>query len=179
MAAYKNLRWKTLTIVAVVLLFAAVGVYPILAQSYGLPAPAWLMAKQLKLGLDLKGGVHLVMRVNRDDALRISTETAGEQLREALQAAGVSVGSINVTSPTTLRVEGVPQDRDAEFRRIAEEQPRDELRPRVWRRRRVRFHHAPQYRPEPPGTDDGAGARHDRPPGERARRDRTQYRHAR
>ncbi len=27
------------------------------------------MAKQLKLGLDLKGGVHLVMRVNRDDAL--------------------------------------------------------------------------------------------------------------
>ena len=84
------------------MLFAAVGVYPILAQRYGLPAPAWLMAKQLKLGLDLKGGVHLVMRVNRDDALRISTETAGEQLREALQAAGVSVGSINVTSPTTL-----------------------------------------------------------------------------
>jgi preprotein translocase subunit SecD len=122
MAAYKNLRWKTLTILAVVLLFATVGVYPILAQTFGLPAPGWLMAKQLKLGLDLKGGVHLVMRVNRDDALRISTETAGEQLREALQTAGVSVGSINVTSPTTFRVEGVPQDRDAEFRRIAEEQ---------------------------------------------------------
>jgi preprotein translocase subunit SecD len=121
MAAYKNLRWKAITIVAVVVLFAAVGVYPILAQRYGLPAPAWLMAKQLKLGLDLKGGVHLVMRVNRDDALRISTETTGEQLREALQTAGISVGSISVTSPTTLRVEAVPQDRDAEFRRIAEE----------------------------------------------------------
>ena len=121
MAAYKNLRWKTLTILAVVVIFSAVGVYPILAQRFGLPAPSWLMAKQLQLGLDLKGGVHLVMRVNRDDALRISTETAGEQLREALQTAGVPVGTINVTSPTTFRVEGIPQDRDAEFRRIAEE----------------------------------------------------------
>ncbi len=122
MAAYKNLRWKTLTIIAVIVIFAAVGVYPILAQRFGLPAPSWLMAKQLQLGLDLKGGVHLVMRVNRDDALRISTESVGEQLREALATAGVTVGAINVTSPTTFRVEGVPQDKDAEFRRIAEEQ---------------------------------------------------------
>jgi preprotein translocase subunit SecD len=122
MAAYKNLRWKTLTILAVVIIFAAVGVYPILAQRFGLPAPSWLMAKQLQLGLDLKGGVHLVMRVNRDDALRISTESVGEQLREALTTAGVTVGAINVSSPTTFRVEAVPQDKDAEFRRIAEEQ---------------------------------------------------------
>jgi preprotein translocase subunit SecD len=122
MAAYKNLRWKVITILSVVLIFAAVGVYPPLAQRYGLPVPSWLAAKQLQLGLDLKGGVHLVLRVNRDDALRTSTETAGEQLREALRTAGVSPSAINVTSPTTFRVEGVPQDRDAEFRRVAEEQ---------------------------------------------------------
>jgi preprotein translocase subunit SecD len=122
MAAYKNLRWKAVTIVSIILIFAAVGVYPMLALRFGLPAPGWLMAKQLKLGLDLKGGVHLVLRVNRDDALRISTEGVGEQLREALQTAGVTVGAINVTSPTTFRVEGVPQDKDAEFRRIAEDQ---------------------------------------------------------
>ena len=29
--------------------------------------------------------------------------------------------SLTVTSPTSLRVEGVPQDRDAEFRRAADE----------------------------------------------------------
>ena len=122
MAAYKNLRWKTLTILGVIVLFAAVGVYPMFAQRFGLPAPAWLMAKQLQLGLDLKGGVHLVLRVNREDALRISTEGVGEQLREALSAAGITVGAINVTSPTAFRVEGVPPDKDAEFRRIAEDQ---------------------------------------------------------
>ena len=117
----KNLRWKAITILITFVVFFAVGIYPILAQRYKLPAPAWLMAKQLKLGLDLKGGVHLVLRVHTDDALRISTDGTSEQLREALQAANITVGSVTVTSPTSFRVEGVPQDRDAEFRNAAEE----------------------------------------------------------
>ena len=45
------------------------------------------MDKQLKLGLDLKGGVHLVLRVQTDDALRLETEQEMERLREALQDA--------------------------------------------------------------------------------------------
>jgi preprotein translocase subunit SecD len=118
----KNFRWKVLTILAVFIIFSAVGVYPILAKRYSLPAPAWLMAKQLKLGLDLQGGVHLVMKVNRDDALRISTEAVSEQLREGLREAGVEVAAVNVTAPTTFQIDGVPQDKDAEFRRIADEQ---------------------------------------------------------
>jgi preprotein translocase subunit SecD len=117
----KNIRWKAITILAVFVVFFAVGVYPIVAQRYGLPAPGWLMARQLKLGLDLKGGVHLVLQVHTDDALRISTEGTSEQLREALQEAGISVGTISVTSPTAFRVEGVPQDRTTEFRTIAQE----------------------------------------------------------
>ena len=118
----KNLRWKVLTVVGVFAVFFALGIYPILAQRYKLPVPAWLLAKQLKLGLDLKGGVHLVLRVHTDEALQIATTTAGEQLREALRTAGVNPGAVTVTSPTSLRVEGVPQDRDAEFRRVAAEQ---------------------------------------------------------
>jgi preprotein translocase subunit SecD len=118
----KNLRWKLLTILTVFVVFFAVGVYPILVQFYPkLPAPAWLMAKQLRLGLDLKGGVHLVLRVQTDDALRIHTTSTGEQIREALRTAGVSVSSIAVTSPTTFRVEGIPADREAEFRRVADD----------------------------------------------------------
>ena len=117
----KNLRWKVLTVLAVFVVFFAIGIYPILASRYGLPAPGFIKERQLKLGLDLKGGVHLVMRVHTDEALRTSTTTTGEQLRERLRAAGVTIGSISVPSPTALRVEGVPQDRDAEFRRIADE----------------------------------------------------------
>ncbi len=119
----KNLRWKILTSLTVFVLFFAVGVYPILAQRYPkLPAPSWLMAHQLRLGLDLKGGVHLVLRVQTDDALKIHTTTTSEQLREALRTAGVTPGTLGVTSPTSFHVEGVPGDRDAEFRRIADEQ---------------------------------------------------------
>ena len=81
----KNIRWKLLTSLVVFVVFFAVGVYPILAQRYHLPVPAWLTAKQLKLGLDLKGGVHLVLRVQTDEALKIHTTTTSEQLREALR----------------------------------------------------------------------------------------------
>ncbi|MEO5898327.1 MAG: protein translocase subunit SecD [Vicinamibacterales bacterium] len=118
----KNLRWKIITIVAVFALFFTLGVYPILANRYHLPAPAWLQSKQLRLGLDLKGGVHLVMRVQTDDALRIHTTNTSEQLRETLQAAGVNGTSIALSSAKSFRVEAVPADRDAEFRRAADEQ---------------------------------------------------------
>jgi preprotein translocase subunit SecD len=116
----KNLRWKLFTVIGVSALFFLLGVYPILANRYSLPAPGWLKAKQLKLGLDLKGGVHLVLRVHTDEALRTSTTTTSEQLREAAKSAGVAITSLNVSSPTAFRVEGVPQNRDAEFRTLAQ-----------------------------------------------------------
>ena len=116
-----NIRWKVLTVVGVFIFFFMVGVYPILASRYNLPEPAWLRAQELKLGLDLKGGVHLVLRVHTEEALRTSTMTTGEQLREALQAAGVTIGGVEVLSPTAFRVNGVPQDRDQEFRKIADD----------------------------------------------------------
>ena len=117
----KNLRWKLLTVLALFAIFFAIGIYPLLATKYKLPAPQWLMDKQLKLGLDLKGGVHLVLRVHTSEALQIHTTTTVEQVREALRTAGVTTAALTVASPTTFRVEGVAQDRDAEFRRVVED----------------------------------------------------------
>ena len=118
---YKNLRWKLLTVFAVLVIFGGLGVYPLVAQRYNWPLPGWLEAKALKLGLDLKGGVHLVMRVNTDDALRISTTSVSEQLRESLTNSGITPASIAPVSPTVFRVEGVPQANDAQFRAAADE----------------------------------------------------------
>src|SRR5687768_7126844 len=117
----QSIRWKIVTVIGVFVVFFTLGVYPILANRYHLPAPAWLKAKQLKLGLDLRGGVHLVLRVHTDEALRTSSTTTSEQLREAARTAGVNLTTITVTAPTSFRVEGVPPDRDAEFRRVADE----------------------------------------------------------
>ncbi len=117
---YKNLRWKLLTIAAVFVIFFAVGVYPLLGGHYHWPVPAVLQAKALKLGLDLKGGVELRMRVNTDDALKTTTTSTAEQLRLSLATSGITP-TITVQAPTVFRVEGVPQDRDQQFRASADE----------------------------------------------------------
>ena len=118
----KNLRWKLLTVVGVFIIFFVAGIYPLLGARYNLPVPGWLAAKQLKLGLDLKGGVHLVMRVQTDDALQLTTTTTSEQIREELRTAGIPVANISSTSPTTFKVDGVPADKDAQFRTISDAQ---------------------------------------------------------
>jgi preprotein translocase subunit SecD len=117
----QNLRWKIITIVVVLATFSALGVYPMLGARYNLPVPGALASKQLRLGLDLKGGVQLVMRVNTDDALKLTTTNTSEQLRESLRTGNVGFGTIVVDGPTQFHVEGVQQDRDAEFRRAADE----------------------------------------------------------
>ena len=75
--------------------------------------------EKVKLGLDLKGGVHLVLRVHTDDALRIETELTVERLRETLAEGGLEVGSLSVTSPTEFLVEEVQPDQDQAFRQAA------------------------------------------------------------
>src|SRR5437773_4541742 len=114
-----NLRWKLITTLAALVVFTAVGVYPIVAARYGVHSPAWLLDKQLKLGLDLKGGVHLVLRVETDDALRSETETDMERLREEMQNRKIPFTKLSTLSSTQFRVEGVPPTQDAEFRQAA------------------------------------------------------------
>src|SRR6266508_4323431 len=115
-----NLRWKVVPIVVVFVVFAAVGVYPIIAGRDGVRAPGWLMDKQLKLGLDLKGGVHLVLRVQTEDALRLETDLESERLRDALRTANIPANVVAINS-TQYRVEGVPSAQDAAFRTTANE----------------------------------------------------------
>ncbi len=116
-----NLRWKLLTIVVVTVIFAAVGVYPIAAARWGLTGPKFLTDRLLKLGLDLKGGVNLVLRVQTDDALRIEAETEMERLRELLTTARINTTNIAIAGTNAFKVEGVSPDQDAAFRTAANE----------------------------------------------------------
>ena len=102
----KNLQWKLLGIVAITAL-AAWGVYP--------------PGDQIRLGLDLKGGAHLVLRVETDDALQVETETAAEQMGEQMSLQGMDAATVIPVDATTLRVEGVPGERDAAFRQLSDE----------------------------------------------------------
>jgi preprotein translocase subunit SecD len=113
----KNLRVRVVTSL-VVLVAAAWFFYPL----YPYPAKGYQVDNiRLRLGLDLKGGVHLVLRVHTDDALRLDTETTMEQLREAVDAKGISGVVFTGMPPTQFKVEGVPQNQDGAFREAANE----------------------------------------------------------
>src|SRR2546422_9553557 len=115
----QNLRWKIITIVSILIIFTVVGVYPILAAWKHLPSPGWLQEKQLKLGLDLKGGVNLEMRVQTDDALKLETDTESERLREELTKRSIPFTNITTPSVSQFRIEGVPPAQDAPCRQAA------------------------------------------------------------
>jgi preprotein translocase subunit SecD len=102
----KNLRWKLVVILGVIAL-SVWAFYP--------------PQEKVRLGLDLKGGVHLVLRVQTDDALRLETETTVERLRERLRTDSITVASITPTSVSEFRVEGVPAEQDAAFRQTLTE----------------------------------------------------------
>jgi preprotein translocase subunit SecD len=111
-----SVRWRLIVIAAVLLVFGSVGVYPIVANRYGVHSPSWLMDKRLKLGLDLKGGVHLVLRVDTEVALNIETEQEMERLREEMMTRGIHVKSMTALDSTHFRVEDVAPEQDAMFR---------------------------------------------------------------
>jgi len=91
----KDIRWRLILIAAVIGL-SIWSFYP--------------PQTKIKLGLDLKGGVHLVLRVHTDDALRVETETTVERLRDSMQRAGVQFTKADVVSATEFRVEGIQDD---------------------------------------------------------------------
>lgn len=48
----------------------------------------------VNLGLDLKGGIHLVMQVKTTDALRVEAEGAAEHVKDEARKRGVTLGTI-------------------------------------------------------------------------------------
>jgi len=110
----KNLKWKLLTIVGVIV-FAAVMIYP--------PFDTPGHRGRISLGLDLKGGVQLVLRVKTDEALQYTSEDAAERLRLELREKNIAGPTITVPGPTRIVAAGVPPAMDAAFRVLADAQP--------------------------------------------------------
>ena len=64
-------------------------------------------AETIDLGLDLRGGLQLVLRVRTEEALRQQTRSAAEQVQEALTRNGVRWDKVDVVTPSELVVTGV------------------------------------------------------------------------
>jgi preprotein translocase subunit SecD len=111
----KNLQAKTIAIVAVLLIF----IYGIFGLPHGVSGGALkaALAKNINLGLDLKGGTHLVLQVMVNEAVSTATDSDAGAIQTSLQQNGIS--GVTVTKPDPgkpdmIQLSGVPADRSAD-----------------------------------------------------------------
>jgi len=69
---------------------------------------AWALyppRKTINLGLDLQGGIHLVLGVDADKAIASQTDRAAEDVKQALEKKGVGVRRVTREGTGTITVE--------------------------------------------------------------------------
>jgi preprotein translocase subunit SecD len=116
----KNLRWKVIVILATMLVF--------LFGIFGLPK-SWsgagllsAMTDRIHLGLDLKGGTHLILQVQVNDAVKSDAERAMERLKDEMRNRKISYADVTepdpANSPDRIVIKGVPPDSTSELRSL-------------------------------------------------------------
>lgn len=117
-----NIRWKWAFIVAVVLtcIFGIIG-FPKSKQEL---IANW--NKNIRLGLDLKGGSHIVLQMQVQDAFKAEADTTIEHLKEVLRKESIDYSSIDRNEPNSIEtantiqitVRGVSAAKAGDFRRV-------------------------------------------------------------
>jgi preprotein translocase subunit SecD len=118
----KELRWKAIFILAVILL-AGYGIVGLPKSKAELSAA---VAKNIKRGLDLSGGSHLILQVQVQDAAKVEADQAIERLKEDLRKANIDYASMERNDPQAIdeadkiqiNVRGIPATRSGDFRAI-------------------------------------------------------------
>ncbi len=127
----RNLTAKAVVIVVVVLacLFGIIG-YPKFLGGVGVPTSlAQLksnLGENIHLGLDLKGGSHLVLQVQVQDAAKTQADQTIESMRDATKTANIPVAGFDRNDPTSLdqtdsiqiNIHGVDQTKTQAFRNL-------------------------------------------------------------
>jgi preprotein translocase subunit SecD len=104
----KNLNKK----IAVIIAFLAVCIYGIIGVPSGFSGKALTdsLAKNIHLGLDLRGGAHLILQVVVSEAVSAETDDAVARIQQDLKAANLTFGQIYkpdpVKQPEVIKIEG-------------------------------------------------------------------------
>ncbi len=101
----KNLRWKAV-LIAVVVVSSVWAFYPV--------------EEKIKLGLDLKGGIHLILKVHTVDALNAVTDEASGILGQLLDDESIAFENVEKQEPGQLLVVGVDINKDSAFSTIVQ-----------------------------------------------------------
>ncbi|PHX90387.1 MAG: protein translocase subunit SecD [Nitrospirae bacterium] len=89
--------------------------------------PAWLKAvmpnKGITLGLDLQGGIHLVMEVDEDRAVEIAVDRSVVSLQDLLVDKKIPVESVTRTGPTQVTMQFQNAELKAQIQKMIEDYP--------------------------------------------------------
>jgi len=118
----KNLNARTIIIVVSILLC----VYGIIGFPTSKTAIIQNFKDNIRLGLDLKGGTHMVLTVQVQDAVKADALQTGERLKEEMKKQNITYAGMDVTEPTSiaeadkvvLAVKGVPSTMSSAFRSL-------------------------------------------------------------
>jgi preprotein translocase subunit SecD len=117
----KNLNGKIALIVAVLVIC----VYGIFGVPSGFSGQALMnsLTKRIHLGLDLRGGAHLILQVEVQEAVNAETDNTVQRIQQDLKAANLSFSQVykpNPAKPTLISVEGVSPDKASEANSLLE-----------------------------------------------------------
>ena len=116
----KNLKGKTAFIVALLVVFC----YGFIGIPNGVTPKALkqAIADHIKLGLDLQGGIHLVLKVRVDEAIGYTTDRDRQRLEDDLTKAsitGLAVHKVDpVAHPDQIVVSGIPVSQASQTRSV-------------------------------------------------------------
>lgn len=114
----KGLRWKSSVIVLVIIafLYGMFGI-PRRLSARGLSSA---LTRRIHLGLDLKGGTHLILQVQVNDAVRLDAQQTIEQLKRLLPSSHIPFTDISepdpANNPDRILIKGVPPGKDSALR---------------------------------------------------------------
>lgn len=93
-------RWKTISIWAVVVLGILYSLPNIIPQSYLQPLPEFMPKRAMTLGLDLQGGSHILLALDRQDLIDDRQIEVRDQIRTLLRDARVGYTGLSGTGRT-------------------------------------------------------------------------------
>jgi preprotein translocase subunit SecD len=80
------------------------------------------LASRIHLGLDLKGGTHLVLQVHVDDAVKVTTDQALERLRDQMTSRSIPYTSIERQGISSILIKGIPDSKAGDLQALISEQ---------------------------------------------------------
>src|SRR6266571_3107378 len=112
-----NLKWKALFIFAVILfcIYFLFG-YPVFPTSLAQVKDNF--GKQIKLGLDLQGGTHLILQVQVQEAIAQETDTTVDRLTTLLRSKNIHYDEVRRDDDTHFRVRNVDPSQLSQLRDI-------------------------------------------------------------